>query len=249
MMSTQDTLLALTWRPLDHDLERFQQLYPMLMELYAGVSIATPPGDTENLERFATQHENMKLHISPQGQENRRYQTLRQALEFHEAQYIHACDGDHAVSRIASHLEDWRESLVAMRDVDCLIIGRSPQVFESYPPALKETERLINLTASYHLDKEIDLGSGARGFSRRAATYLIQHSSPETHALATDSEWPVLLHRAGFSVGTYESKGAYYAIYSEEHRERLHSAAQWHKRVNIAHLIIQAGIDAAKHSN
>lgn len=240
-------ILAMAWRLDANSVSRFEKLYPLIMELYHGVSVVLPPTSDERLLTRIRQLPHLKLLIGQQQLENRRYMTIQQALTFEMVSHIYYCDGDHVLSRMENHLDDWKMVLGKIADADCLIVGRSPSVFETYPPALRETERIINQIGSYLLGQSVDLGSGSRGFSRRAVEYLVRHASSDTHGVATDAEWPILLHRAGFSIQTIESDGAIYEIVNADHLARLGSVEQWSKRVNLAHIIIQAAIDATGH--
>jgi hypothetical protein len=233
------TILAMAWRL--NDLPRLEKHLSTLQMLYAGFSIVTPSADERLIDRARQLPGALVRQATGQ---NWRYETLQQALEFEDTTHIHYCDGDHVAPRLETNLEDWKGILTAMRNADCLIVGRSPEVFDSYPRPLRDTEAIINTVASQWFGFPVDLGSGSRGFSRRAAEYLVQHASPQTHGVATDAEWPVLLHQAGYTVGTYESAGAIYEVADDHHRARLENAEQWAKRVNIAHIIIQAGMDA-----
>lgn len=239
------TALAMAWRFNADDVKRFITLLPEIKTLYSGISIVTMPDCDPQLADQLRAIPTVKLLIGKQPYENRRYLTIQHALEFEQAAYIHYCDGDHVLSRLEGFPDDWKQSVLAMRESDCLIIGRSQAVFDSYPPALKETEKIINLVGSHLLGLPADLGSGSRGFSRRAVEFLLKYASPDTHGVATDLEWPVLLSRAGFRVTTYESQGAVYEIANETMRQRLESVEQWAKRIDVARIIIQAGIEAA----
>lgn len=243
------TALAITLRPIDATCATLDALMPLIEELYIGLSIAVP--ETTSPEHVARLRNYPGVHVyqSEKSPDNRRYQTVKQALAIEGADFIHYCDGDHALARMAHHEADWHVSVAAIQKYDCTLIERTPEVFESYPPALRDTERIINAVSSHLLGRPVDLGAGSRGFSRAAAEYLIQVSSPETHALATDSEWPILLHRAGFSMGSYASTGATYAIATPDMYDRLHHVDQWTKRVEIARLIVQAGLDAAQRTD
>lgn len=243
-----NSVLAIAWQ-LDADsVNRFENLYPHILELYQSVSVVLPPTSDNQLLTRIRQLPNLKLLIGKQPSENRRYLTIQQALKSDTATHIHYCDGDHVLSRMEKYLDDWKRILEQIgRDTDCLIVGRTPSVFESYPRALRETEQIINQVGSYLLGQSVDLGSGSRVFSRRAVEYLMKYASPDTHGVATDAEWPVLLHRAGFRIKAVESSGAIYEITNSDYRARLESVEQWSKRVNLAHIIIQAGIEAAGH--
>ncbi len=139
-----DTVLALTWRITPGDFARFEALYPLLRDLYAGISIYAPPGCDPALVAAVAGYDRVKLSVSEQRVDNRRWRAIRQALDFDPA-YVHLCDGDHALVRIERYGDDWRRSLDAIHAADCLIVGRSPEVLASYPAALRETERIINL--------------------------------------------------------------------------------------------------------
>lgn len=243
------TALAITLRPTNDTFTALDALMPFIGELYSGMAIAVPEGTSAAHVEHLRRYPHTRVYQSAQSPDNRRYQTVKQALQFTGVDFIHYCDGDHAISRMAHHEADWRTSVAAIQQYDCTLIERTAEVFESYPPALRETERIINAVGSYLLGRPVDLGAGSRGFSRAAAEYLIQASSPSTHALATDSQWPILLHRAGFSVGSYQSSGATYAIATPDMYDRLHHVDQWAKRVEIAHLIVQAGLDAMQRTD
>lgn len=241
--------LAITLRLTRETVSELEALLPTISTLYSAVSIVAAPTDNQTLIDQVRSHHKIFLQVGQKRVENRRYLTLKQALAIDSASHIHYCDGDHLLTRLRPHLEDWKRTLAHIVQTDCLIIGRTPEVFESYPSALRETEKTINLVASYLLGQPVDLGAGARGFSRAAAQYLIQHAHYETHAVATDAEWPVLLHHAGFHIATYASQGALYHIWNDSQRQRLVSVEQWTKRTQLAHLIIEAGIHAAQRDN
>ncbi len=237
-------VLAIAGRFNADNLTRFENIYPLITELYSGVSLVLPPTSDKQLLHRIGKMPNLKLLVSKQVVENRRYLTIRQALAFDMATHIHYCDGDHILSRMESHLDDWKDILKIMTDADCLIVGRSPSVLESYPRALRETEQIINQVASYLLEQDVDLGSGSRGLSRQAVEFLMKHALPDTHGIATDAEWPVLLYRAGFRIKAFESNGSIYEVLDDSHKGQLESVEQWSKRVQLASIIIQAGLNA-----
>jgi len=239
-------ILALALRPTDVNVPQFERLYDGYMTLYDGISIVTPSDVDMGRVDLLRSYDRVRVLNGAAGVENRRYRTLQQALEFEDVAAVHYCDGDHALNRFERDPDDWHMTVDAIRDVDCLIIGRTQAVFESYPPALYETERIINDVVSHLLGQRVDLGSGARGFSRAAAEYIIAQDSPASHPVAVDAAWPVMLDTAGFTVGTVLSNGAYYDVSNEATRQRLESKTQWIKRVEMAREIIAAGIRAAE---
>jgi hypothetical protein len=241
-------VLAMAWRPNERDITRFKRLLPIIHELYCGVSIVMPPDSQYEHIAEIKSNAHVKLLISGRG-ENRRYLTIRQALEFAQADYVHYCDGDHVVSRMEKHLADWKQMLNAISNAECLIIERSQTIFDSYPRPLRETEQIINAVGSYMLGQSVDLGSGSRILSRNAVEFLIKYASSNLHGVTTDLEWLILLQRAGFRIETTISEGAIYEIASESQRQQLESVAQWAARTEIARMIIQTGIDAARRSD
>jgi hypothetical protein len=102
----------------------------------------------------------------------------------------------------------------------------------------------------------MDLSAGSKGFSRRAAEFLMSNSPPG-RALGMDSEWPVLLHRAGFRIDYIEVGGLDWesadhhqpqAANLETQRRAAEAYDQdprhWAMRVHVAMEIVQAGLDA-----
>lgn len=242
-------VLALAWRLSENSIARFEALRPLMDELYTGISIVVSPNTDGTLVARLQENPAIKVHVGTQIIENRRYLTIQQALDFEDGDFIHYCDGDHAISRMERDIDDWQHILEAMQKTDCLIIGRSESVFESYPRPLMETEKIINQVASQLIGQQVDLGSGSRGLRRSAVEFLLNYASPETHGVATDSEWVVLLHRAGYDIQTYTSNSAIYEVLTDAGRELLESAEQWSKRVKIAQMIIEAGLVASRRND
>jgi hypothetical protein len=239
--SAVSVALAIAWRPDEYEFQRFQRLYPQILEYYTGIAIASPPGVNPDYIRILDSLPDVIFTVSREPSDSWRHITVQQALGFN-TDYIHYCDGDRAMLWLDTQPEDLQRTLAAIQQVDCLIIGRSESALKSYPDALKHTERIINAVFSYLLEQEVDLGAGSRGLSRKAAQYLIEHSTAS--ALGTDSEWPILLHRAGFTVECRLADGTEYEIIGEEKRQRLESKEQWIKRVSWAYEIIQAGLES-----
>lgn len=131
-----------------------------------------------------------------------------------------------------------------------------PARYATHPRAIRETERLPNTVFSHLLGREVDLSAGSKGFSASAARFLLR-ASPRGRALGTDAGWPVLLHRAGFSMETLFVDGLEWES-ADRHREtpadrerqsRLGRAVdsdprQWAWRVSVANEILQTGLEA-----
>lgn len=246
--------LASAWRPRG-ELPRFLNLLPQLEQVYRGIVISVPPeaagsDDVRNLELPPGVFVAVTADWS-----HGRHAALSRALETN-ATHIHYADFDRILHWVETRAQEWRETVAAIETSDCLIIGRTAQAFQTHPQVLQQTEKIINSVLSHLLGKPLDLGAGSRGFSRRAAQFLMANSPPG-RALGTDAEWPVLLHRAGFALDHIEVDGLDWE--SADHRqqrvadaeEQRHTAEmydadpkRWARRVQIAQEIVHAGLDA-----
>ncbi|MDQ5850903.1 MAG: hypothetical protein M3380_02305, partial [Chloroflexota bacterium] len=154
--------------------------------------------------------------------------------------------------------EEWRQALEAIQTTDCLIIGRTEQAFQTHPQAIQQTEKIINMVASHLLGQSVDLGGGTRGFSRRAAQFVIANSAPGRWG---DAEWPILLHRGGYAVDylaldglEWESADRYKQHAADADTRRAvaeaydQNAESWARRVEIAREIVQEGLAAVQQS-
>jgi hypothetical protein len=118
------------------------------------------------------------------------------------------------------------------------------------------TEGMANATFSHLLGRPVDLGAGSKGFSRRAVDLLMKLTQPG-RAIGTDSEWPVLLWRAGYTLDTvlcdgldWETADRYRDTAADSELQRTKAAErdadpqEWAYRATIAQEIIEKGIEA-----
>ncbi|HEX6303139.1 MAG TPA: hypothetical protein VFZ76_03050 [Anaerolineales bacterium] len=158
--------------------------------------------------------------------------------------------------------EEWRRCLERIPQADCTIVERSEAAWASHPQALRQTERIANFFMSHFLGQVYDLSAGSKGFSRRAARFILANSSESPgkpgRALGTDAEWPLLLFRGGFRLQSLQVDGLDWES-ADRYKEQAVSfddqrlAAQaydadphnWQDRVRIAQEIIESGLDAA----
>lgn len=239
--------LATAWRPRG-ELQRFLNLLPLLEQVYSTIVVSLPPNAKHGLPP------SVSIAVTTDWSHGR-HVAIARALDT-DAAHIHYADFDRILHWVETRPDEWCATVDAIQRSDCLVIGRSPRAFETHPHILQDTEKIVNLVFSHLLGRSLDLGGGSRGLSRRAAQYLIANSSP-SHAVATDSEWIVLLHRAGFSVDSILVDGLDWE--TPDHR-RTHAAnpdvqhllaeqhdadaERWGRRVQIAHEIIRVGLDA-----
>lgn len=245
--------LALTWVPRG-ETGRFVRLYPQIAELYDQIVIAaapnTKPEDTDPVTALG--HVRL-LHRDEWA--SGRHLALRMALET-GADYIHYCDADRLIRWIELYPDELRATVAAIQTTDCLVIGRSEYAFGTHPRALQDTERLCNAVFSHLLGQTLDFSAGSKGFSRRAVEFLLRNTEP-TRAMGTDSEWMILLHRAGFTLTPHFVDGLDWesadqfrdtAADAETQRQVADAydaqAKSWVFRVGVAQEIIDTGLEA-----
>lgn len=263
--------LASTWNPRG-ELARFRKSLAELRETYAGIRIVLPPEASIEPQVIETiQALGFELQSGPQGASPDaqpellaasttewgwgRYQALQLALEI-PATHIQYADFDRLLRWVETRPAEWRAAVAAVQACDCLIIERSEAAYCTHPQALIQTEAISNRVVSYLVGKSMDFSAGSKGFSRRAAEFLIANCRPG-RALGTDGEWPVLLHRAGFAIESmnadgldWESADRYRDQAADVHSQRSAAEtydadpANWERRVQVALEIVQAAQDA-----
>ena len=246
-------VLAATWDPRG-ELARLERLMPLLRELYVALVVAVPDrADETTTARLTVLGVEAVLRASPWPKG--RFLALETAVTF-EASHVHYADLDRLIRWAETRPDELRATLVTLESVDALMIGRTPQALATHPAALLQTERSINTVFSHLLGQPLDLPAGSKGFSRRAARYLLARTVPE-HGLGTDATWPVLLARGGFTLTTIEVDGLdwetadRYLDAAADTRLQAEAATiydaapdHWSYRVDLAHDIILAGLHA-----
>ena len=243
--------LACTWRPRG-ELPHLQQLLPQLEQSYTAIFVAVPPEGMPETQSLNA-HPKMTLFEMP-ARGWGRYLVLEHALAI-EPDYIHYADLDMLLHWIERDAQEWRETLAAIQENDCLVIGRTPRAFQSRPQAIQQTERLINLVFSHLLGQAMDFGLGNRGYSQRGAQCVIQQSTPGQWG---DAEWPVLIQRAGLVVAyravdavDWETPDHYQNEVADPTTRQKMAAAyvqdpkKWAWRVQIAQAIVEQGLAEA----
>lgn len=245
--------LAATFNPRG-EVARLQRFYPLLQSVYEHIVISLPP---------VAQPEDVELVKALPGVlawvnrdwSHGRYQALARSLET-ASTHIQYADMDRLIRWVETRPDEWRATVEAVQQSDCLVIGRTEQAWATHPRALYQTERVYNLLFSQILGVEVDLGAGSKGFSRRAVAFLAQNAH-QGRALGADSEWVILLHRAGFTIDTllvdgldWETADRYsdQAADAETQRRAAQAyderAENWSMRVAVALETAEAGLDA-----
>jgi hypothetical protein len=186
-------VLATAWYPRG-ELARFKRLYERFASIYDGMTVALH--DRNHREEIDALDERNVAYVLYEDFSGR-HATVKAALEQTSATHIHYLDMDRALRWIETRPEELVQTVQTIRSTDSLIIGRTEQAYATHPRCLYETEMLFNAVFSQWYGRNMDFGAGSTGLSRRAAEFLMEHSS-SADALDMDGEWRVLLKRAGF---------------------------------------------------
>lgn len=245
--------LALTWHPRGEQ-ERLRRFYPALRALYSSIVVSVPPdADPAALDVLNALPD---LRWSDADWFAGRHAVMRAALDTDPA-FVHYADCDRIIRWIETQPDELRATVERMQATDCLIIGRSEAAFATHPLVQQQTERLSNQVCSRMIgERLLDLSSGSKGFSRAAVEFLMRNSPPGG-VMGTDSEWVILLHRAGFRLDMVKAEGLdwetadrYLPNAADGETQRRVAAEYdakveaWSLRVRWAQEIIDAGYDA-----
>jgi hypothetical protein len=215
--------LACTWRPRAEG-RRWQQLGAQLGRLYQRVIVVVPTdADHEQVQSLPATLD-IELHVASRPS-CQRYEALQHAWRS-GAGYIHCADGDRLLHWAETRFDELGAAVAAVQQSDCLIFGRSDRALATHPRTLRETEAIINAVGSYLLRQPVDLGGGARGFSRPPAQAVLRHAIPENFA---DGEWPVLAQRCGFRISTLAVDGL--AWETPDHFQQRAADREWQRQV------------------
>jgi hypothetical protein len=243
--------IACTWRP-HGDGERLRALAARFGTLDAQRCVALIDGDDTHLQLLHGLPVALTVVRPPRGQG--RYTVLQAALTT-SATHILAIDADRLLRWAETHPDELASVVMELPQDDCLILGRTPHAFASHPHALQDTEALINAVFSHLLALPVDLGGGARGWSRRAAQVILAHSEPTAWG---DASWPLLVQRDGlpfsyravdglaWETADRHQPGAVDAEAQQAAAARIDAdASKWAMRVRVAREIIAEGLAAA----
>jgi hypothetical protein len=238
-LNDMGTVLACTGYP-HQQLARFQELLPLLTNIYESIVLSVPPNlaPDEMTMLEAIPH---VLVVANQDWSRGRYTAIQKAVDTC-SRHIHYADLDRVLHWVETNPAEWQSVVSRIQETDCLIIGRTEKSFETHPQALQQTEKIINLVFSNLLGRSVDLGGGSRGFSRQAAQFVVKNSNGSC-SWCTDSEWVMLLHRAGYQVDYIGVNGLESPGYSATYDTDV---KRWQFRVKMALEIIEAGITASQ---
>lgn len=245
--------LASTWHP-RADVARLHELLPQLGQVYRAMVVAVRPETVDRIRVFPPYPGLTLFLMSARGWG--RYQAIQKALTT-SPDHIHYADLDSLLYWVERNPQEWRETVAELQHADCLVIGRTARAFETCPQAIQQTEEIINRVFSCLLGETMDFGLGNRGYSRRAAQCILEHSAAGHWG---DAEWPVLVRQADYSVAYRAVDGIDWIpsdpdgdyLLDAATRRRLAEAydrdpAHWATRVQVAQEILQQGLALVRH--
>jgi hypothetical protein len=236
---TMSIVLASTGYP-QRELPHLQRLLPKLTEFYETIILSIPP-DVPPKELEILESLSKVLVVVNQDWSQGRFSAIQKALST-SAEYMQYADLDRLLYWVDIEPTEWREAVPQIMKTDCLIIGRTEKAIETHPKAIQQTERIVNTFFSYILGKPVDLGGGSRGFSRKAAEFLMENCKASC-SWCTDSEWVMMLCKSGFQVETIPVDGLASPNYDANYDM---DAENWAFRTKMAFDIIQAGMAVIK---
>ncbi len=247
--------LATTFHPRG-EIPRLQRLLPVLKQLYSAIVISLPP-NTEPLDVEAVMAlPDVTAFVNDEWGAGR-YRALEAACQT-GADFIHYADMDRLIRWAETRETEWLQTVEYLQTCDCLIIGRTPEAWETHPQVMIQMEHIINSVFSFHLNGDYDFGAGSKGFSRRAAAYILDNCEP-ANAIGADTEWPIVCYRAGMNVEGVLVDGLDWEIPDQfqphaADRERQHVLAaeydadvqRWQHRMKTTREAVEAGLVALK---
>lgn len=130
---------------------------------------------------------------------------IAHALEL-GVQHMVFCDFDRMLHWVEFHPGELTDVLARVPNADFTLFGRTPRAYASHPRCQRDTEATINTVFAAVSGRAWDVGAGARGISRRAATALL--AGCDDQSVGVDCTWPLtLLRQGGFTVNQIATEG------------------------------------------
>lgn len=250
--ASQHVCAAVAWNPRGEQ-KRLRGFYAQLQDIYSSIAVSVPPdadGDAVNVLKALP-----GVIWTDENWVSGRHTVMQAALET-SADFIHYVDGDRLVRWVETRPDELARTVRRMQESDCLVIGRTAAAFATHPMAQQQPEKLSNDVFSQVLGRPLDFSSGSKGFSRAAVGFLLRNSPPG-NVMGTDSEWVILLHRAGYRIDAvdvdgldWETADRYLERAADAETQRRVAAEydadpeHWSFRVRVAQDIIDAGFAA-----
>ncbi len=187
-------------------------LLPALRQVYPYIALIITP-DTPLAPALA-QMPTLHLHCLPAdfpgGMQNLgrvRRMVVEQAFALAPTiSHIHLCDFDRILHWVAYYRDELQEVVAQIPLYDVTVLGRTARAFASHPRTQRDTEQIINHVFALASGRAWDVTAAARGLSRRASNYLVQHCADAT--VGIDCSWVLCALRHPELTHTYrETEG------------------------------------------
>ncbi len=243
--------LAATYDPRG-EINRLRRFYPLMQAVYSDIIITLPPHATAEDVNVIKSLPDADVFVNSDWTHGR-YRVLQRSLE-KSGSHVHYVDLDRLLRWIEGHESEWRQTVDAVQQADCLVIGRTAWAWETHPQALQQTEKIPNRLFSSLLEQELDLSSGSKGFSREVITLIVANTTVG-RSLGTDAEWVILPKRGGYALTTvlvdglewetadrYRDEAADVETQKSLADEYDTDAENWEMRVRVAQEIVDMGL-------
>ncbi|OFI49090.1 hypothetical protein BG261_04245 [Floricoccus tropicus] len=186
------------------DIELFsQKLNDIFSEIYLCISDFT---DLSVIHLCEEMFFNTKV-IERKGAAHARRSVLNFVAELDSSEDIMYCDFDRVLTWIKMFPEELEVITNKKLNSDYVVLGRTKEAFESHPESWQATEAITNkISSKYFGINDLDITAGASIMSAYAAS-MIAHKSSHSH---TDCEWPYLVKKAGYLIGSKKVNGLLY---------------------------------------
>lgn len=245
-------ILAATYHPRG-EIDRLKRLYPLMQSAYSHVVISLPPAAAEADVQAIQALPDAQAFVNQDWSQGRAM-ALKTALNY-DGTHIQYADMDRLLRWMETHEAEWRQVLRRIEASDCLVIGRTEKAWDTHPQALIQTEIITNTVFSALLGQKLDIGAGAKGFSREAAAFISRHAQLQK-AIGADSEWVVLAHRGGYALDAawvdgldWESADQFQAEAADTIAQKAAAdrydadASRWAMRVRVSQEVVAVGLE------
>lgn len=144
-------------------------------------------------------------------------------------------DFDHLLRWLQFGAGDLKRVLATAPGIDCLVVGRTADAMAAGPRRLRETEAIVNYTHALLTGDSWDLMFAVRRLSPKAIELILAEGQVDT--LANDVEWPLLIRKAGLSLGYAESDALFYRTveeFGDNQDTGDDDPLQWVRRIEFA---------------
>ncbi len=253
------TLAVIYHDPQGRLLDQLKRTLPRLMGIFAGVAVrASAAAYQPSLDFLAAngaiiyrEPDNETQASSPHIGRGRR-KAVELALTLGHP-FVMYSDGDRALHWAEHYPEELTAVTHHLTAYDFTVFGRTPRAFATHPRCQQETEILVNNLFRQLSGQDWDMLSAARGFSRRAAEFIVAHS--EDNEISNDVSWPLLLRqqRPTWTQGYILTEGMEFETIEQVRQEAANlggsaawlaqldaSPSEWAKRLDLARLMVAA---------